>query len=64
MNNVIFDEIEHWLEFIKLWEFENNEPVPDKALCALEYALEKAMTKYRNQETFISLELNQYNGSH
>ena len=46
MENDLFEEIEHWLRFIKRWEQENKEPVPETALNALEFALEKAVSKY------------------
>lgn len=54
MDNDIFEEIEHWLNFIKRWEKENKEPVPETALDALELALEKAVAKYK-EEKFVTI---------
>ncbi len=45
-----FDEIEHWLRFIRKWEEENNESVPEKAFYALEQALEKALSAYSKNQ--------------
>ena len=42
--DIIFEEIEHWLRFIKLWQKEHQAPVPEQALLSLEIALEKAMS--------------------
>jgi hypothetical protein len=50
MNNDIFEEIEHWLKFIHIWESEHKEAVPDTVLDALELALEKALLLYRNKK--------------
>ena len=51
MNSDIFEEIEHWLKFIHIWESEHDEPVPNAALDALEIALEKALLTYRNKKS-------------
>lgn len=50
MDKDIFEEINHWLRFIERWEKENEQPVPETALNALEYAIEKAIRNYRNNE--------------
>ena len=50
MEQSIFDEVEHWLEFIKVWERENSGNVPYEVIDALETALEKAVAYYREQK--------------
>ena len=52
MDNTIFDEVEHWLAFIKNWEHENNEQVPEDVIIALEMALNKATFNYRNRDDY------------
>ena len=49
MEQEIFDEVEHWLEFIKHWEKENDDKVPDEVLRAIELALDKAVCLYKEQ---------------
>ena len=51
--DTIFEEIEHWLRFIKLWEQEHEQPVPEQALLSLENALDKAMTLYWQERSCI-----------
>lgn len=52
MDDDIFDEMNHWLRFIEQWKKESDEPVPEKALCALEIALDKAITDYKRLRLF------------
>ena len=48
----IFEEMHHWLQFIERWKKETDEPIPEKALLALEQAIEKAIINYQNQKIF------------
>lgn len=43
----IFDEVEHWLAFMREWQIENDEPVPELVLDCLENALKKNVYEYR-----------------
>lgn len=54
MDEDIFDEMNHWLRFIERWQQESDEPVPEQAINALEYAIEKAIKQYRHNKDFFS----------
>lgn len=49
MEHEIFEEVEHWLYFIKVWDQENEEKVPDDVITALELALKKAIFNYKDR---------------
>ncbi len=53
MENDIFDEVEHWIKFIKLWELENDDKLPDEILYTLEMAFEKAISSYKDQTSGV-----------
>jgi hypothetical protein len=50
-----FEEVEHWLTFIKKWEQETQEPIPDQAILSLEVAFDKLLYNYRNSNHPLEL---------
>ena len=53
MEQSIFDEVEHWLEFIRVWERENSGNVPYEVIDALEKSLEKVVLYYRENNNVV-----------
>ena len=56
MEQEIFDEVEHWINFIKLWEAECDDAVPEQIILALETAMIKAVNQYKKQNQSELLE--------
>ena len=56
MEHEIFEEVEHWLSFIRVWENENKGVLPDDVLIALDNALQKAIQVYKLKYKLLDLE--------
>jgi len=56
MEQDIFEEVEHWLSFIKVWEKENKGDLPDDVLVALDNALQNAIQVYKLKYKLLDLE--------
>ena len=56
MEQDIFEEVEHWLSFIKVWEKENKSDLPDDVLVALDNALQNAIQIYKLKYKLLDLE--------
>jgi len=56
MEQEIFEEVEHWLSFIKVWEKENKGDLPDDVLVALDNALQNAIQIYKLKYKLLDLE--------
>ena len=56
MEQDIFEEVEHWLSFIKVWEKENKGDLPDDVLVALDNALQNAIQIYKLKYKLLDLE--------
>lgn len=55
MNDEIFEEVEHWLIFIKIWEDENECAVPEEILLVLEESFKKSIRDYKKQNNLKGL---------
>ncbi len=49
MDDDIFEEVEHWLIFIKIWDDENECAVPEEILFVLEESFKKSIRDYKKQ---------------
>lgn len=56
MEHEIFEEVEHWLAFINIWESENEGVVPEDVILALDYAFQKAIGVYKEHYVLKDLE--------
>lgn len=46
-----FSDVEYWLDFLKKWDLESNEPVPEQAIISLEVAVDKLLYDYNHQNS-------------